>query len=239
MLSSTTTFLRRLSQASFFTEFSMNLWLCSFINYLLLFKFTQAFCTNSGIISKDNILILGFYLTKKSTVKYIFAKLAAIKTSHCLTLIWRGERRGNSPPPPSWLFLNSSKTIKAVTLAFCSIKQHYIRDICAKCCIPNLPQSPDIDQNTEGGISDFGISGQSFINVIITPEQKNKSCHNSRTNHYTDIKLGPAGKLDKRNTKTSKKLTMKSCRQIVTSLPFLNLWPICSHPEAGFRKHGL
>ena len=42
--------------------------------------------------------------------------------------------------------------------------------ICAKFGIPNLPQSPDIGQNSDGGISDFRISGQSLIN---------KNCYNS------------------------------------------------------------
>ena len=40
-----------------------------------------------------------------------------------------------------------------------------IRDICAKAGIPNSPQSPDIGQNSNGGISDFRISGQSLIKV--------------------------------------------------------------------------
>ena len=34
------------------------------------------------------------------------------------------------------------------------------------------------------------------------------------------MKLGPVTKLDKRNKTTSKKLTMTSCQQIVTSLSF-------------------
>ena len=40
-------------------------------------------------------------------------------------------------------FLNNLETVKAVTLAFCSIQQLYIRDIRGKFGIPNLPQSPD------------------------------------------------------------------------------------------------
>ena len=36
--------------------------------------------------------------------------------------------------------------------------------ICAKFGIPNLPQSPDIGENSDEGISDFRISGQSLIN---------------------------------------------------------------------------
>ena len=38
-----------------------------------------------------------------------------------LTLIWDLGGGGNPPPPPCWFSLNNSKTVKAVTLAFCSI----------------------------------------------------------------------------------------------------------------------
>ena len=86
--------------------------------------------------------------------------------------------------------------MKAVTLAFCSIQWHFIKDICAKCGIPNFPQSPDIGQNPDGGISDFRISGQSVITEI---------CHNSRTSDDFDMKLGPVTKLDKRSKTPSKK----------------------------------
>ena len=68
--------------------------------------------------------------------------------------------------------------------------------ICTKFCIRNSPQSLDIGQSTDEGISDFWISGQSFIN---------NNCHNSTTNYDIDMKLGPATKLNKRNTTTSKK----------------------------------
>ena len=47
-----------------------------------------------------------------------------------------------------------------------SIQQHFIKDIRAKIGIPNLPQSPDIRQNSDKGISDFRISGQSLINLL-------------------------------------------------------------------------
>ena len=87
--------------------------------------------------------------------------------------------------------------IKDVILAFSSIQYHFVRDICANFVIPNLPQSPDIVQNSDGGISNFGISGQSLIN---------KNCHNSRTSNHIDIKLGPVAKLNKRNKTTSQKL---------------------------------
>ena len=44
-------------------------------------------------------------------------------------------------------------------------------------------------------ISDFQISGQSFIK---------RNCHNSRTSDYIDMKLGPVTKLVKKNNATSK-----------------------------------
>ena len=81
----------------------------------------------------------------------------------------------------------------------------------AKFGIPNLPQSPDIGQNSDWGISDFQISGQFFIK---------ENCHNSSTSDIMDMKLGPVTKLYKRNKITSKNLTMASCLEIVTSLSF-------------------
>ena len=82
--------------------------------------------------------------------------------------------------------------------------------------MPNLvfitrPQSPDIRQKSDRGIFDFRISGQSLIK---------ENCHNSRTSYDMDVKLGLVTKLDKRNKATSKKLTLTSCRKIVTSLSF-------------------
>ena len=58
--------------------------------------------------------------------------------------------------------------------------------------MPNLKsttQSPDIGQNSDGGISNIRISGQSLIK---------KNCHNSSTSDDIDINLGPVTKLDKR-----------------------------------------
>ena len=75
--------------------------------------------------------------------------------------------------------------------------------------ITNSSQSPDIGQNSDGGISDFRISGQSFIK---------ENCHNSRTSDNIDMRLGPITELNKKNEVTSKKLTMASFWQIVTSL---------------------
>ena len=56
------------------------------------------------------------------------------------------------------LALNNSETVKAVTLAFCSIHYNFIRDIPAKFGIPNFTQSPDIGQNSDRGISGFLVN---------------------------------------------------------------------------------
>ena len=74
-----------------------------------------------------------------------------------------------------------------------------------------MPQSPDIEQNSDGVISNFQISDQSLIK---------ENCRNSRTSDDIDMKLGPVTKLDKRNKTTLKKLAMSSCQKIVTSLSF-------------------
>ena len=96
---------------------------------------------------------------------------------NCLTLIWRGA--DNFTP-----------------LSFCSIQLHFIRDARAKFGIPYLSQSLDIGQNSDGGISDFRISGQSLIK---------RNCHNSWTSDDIDMELGPVTELDKKNKTTSKK----------------------------------
>ena len=93
---------------------------------------------------------------------------------------------------PCWFSLDNSETVKAVTVTFCSIQEDFVQHICAKCSIPN---SSDIGKNADRGISNFWISGPSFLN---------KNCHNSRTNHDIDIKRGPVTKFGKTNTKTSK-----------------------------------
>ena len=67
-------------------------------------------------------------------------------------------------------------------------------------------------QNSDWGISDFWLTGQSLMKI---------NCHNSRTSDDIDMKLRPVTKIDKRNKTMSKHLTMRLCRKIVTSLPFL------------------
>ena len=74
-----------------------------------------------------------------------------------------------------------------------------------------------MEKNSDRGISNFRISGQSF---------KNENCQNSIASHDIDMKLGPVTKLDKTNMaiskkkKKKKKLTMTPFRQIVISLYF-------------------
>ena len=86
-----------------------------------------------------------------------------------------------------------------------------MRDVRTKFGIPNLSKSPDIWRNSDRGISDFRIPGQSLIKG---------NCHNSRTSDDIDMKLEPVIKLDKRNKTTSKILTLVSCWNIVMALPF-------------------
>ena len=81
--------------------------------------------------------------------------------------------------------------------------------ILANFCVHNLAQSPDIRQNSDEGIYDFRISGQSLIKV---------NCYNSRTSDDIDIKLGPVTKFDKRNKTTSKKFNDEVMSEVMTSL---------------------
>ena len=130
---------------------------------------------------------------------------------------------GNSP---CWFSLNNSETVKAATLAFCSIPQTFIKDVHAKFGILYSSQFPDIGQNSDGGISDFRISGQSLIK---------RNCHNSWTSDDIDMKLGSITKPDKTKQR-QKNMTMTSCQKIVTSLSF---FIFLSNLEAGFRMHSL
>ena len=70
-----------------------------------------------------------------------------------------------------------------------------MRNVSVKFGTPNSSQSPDIEQNSDGDISDFRINEQSLIK---------ENCHNSRTSDDTDMKLGPVTKIDKRNKKPLK-----------------------------------
>ena len=109
--------------------------------------------------------------------------------------MWEGRGREVISPSPCWFSLNVSETAKAVTVLFCSIQLHFIRDVRVKFGISNLPQSPSIEQDSGWGISGFRISIQSLIK---------ENCHNSRTNDDVEIKLGPATRVDKINKTTNK-----------------------------------
>ena len=76
----------------------------------------------------------------------------------------------------------------------------------------NSPQSPDIGQNSDWGISDFQIFGKSVIN---------ENCHSSIASNDIAMKLGPVTKPDKRNTATSKNLEDDVTSADCTSLSFL------------------
>ena len=84
-------------------------------------------------------------------------------------------------------------------------------DICVKYGIPHSPQSKNIEQNSDGCISNFRISGQSFIK---------ENCYNSRTSDVLTWNFGPITKLDKKKKTASKKSIMTSGWKIVTFLSF-------------------
>ena len=129
-------------------------------------------------------------------------------------------------PPRCWFFFNNSNGKS------CSpgILEHSVtihRDICAEFGIPNSPQSPDIGQNSDGGISDFWISGQFFVK---------ENCHNSRTSDDIHMKLGPVTKLDKRNKATSKKIdddVMSANCDVMALFPIYGQFGDIRRPDSG------
>ena len=78
-----------------------------------------------------------------------------------------------------------------------------------------MPQSPDIGQKSDGGVSDFRISGQPFIK---------RSYHNPWTSDDIGMKLGPETELDKRNKTMSKKFD-----DDVMSINYdvIDIFPVC------------
>ena len=114
----------------------------------------------------------------------------------------------------------------SLKVAFGSIQWHFIRDIRPKFCIPDLVWSPDIGQNSNGGISDFQISDQFLIK---------KDFHNSRTSNNFDLKLGPVTKHnDVENNCRWRHIGKFWCR-----CHFSDLRPIWSNLQARFWTHGL
>ena len=102
-----------------------------------------------------------------------------------------------------------------------------MRNIRAKFGIPNQLQSPDIGQNSDGGISNFQISDQSLIK---------ENCHNSRTSSDIEKKLGPVTKLGKKNTTMSKKfdddVMSENCDVIVIFPTYVQFGAI-QKPDSG------
>ena len=113
--------------------------------------------------------------------------------------------------------------VKTVTLAFCSIQYHFIKNIRVKFGIPKSPQSPDIGQTSDEVICNSRIFGQSLIT---------KNCHNSRTRHDIKMKLGPVTNFNKRIMATSRKFDDDV---ISTNCIFSNLCPISAvrKPDSG------
>ena len=90
-----------------------------------------------------------------------------------------------------------------------------------------MPQSTDIVQNSDGSFSNFRIFGHSFIN---------KNCHDSRTSHDTDMKLGPVIKLDKKKTVTLKKFdddVMSAKFDVTFVFPIYGQLAIMQKPNSG------
>ena len=89
-------------------------------------------------------------------------KLAIFNPSQVVTLI---VNPSNSPPPFPILLV--------FPRYFAAFNNFLLETfvICAKFGIPNLSQSPDIGENSDGSISNFWISGQFLTN---------KNCYNSR-----------------------------------------------------------
>ena len=90
-----------------------------------------------------------------------------------------------------------------------------------------MPQSPGIGQNSDGGIFDFQISGQSLINV---------NCHKSRTNDDIDMRLEPVTKFDKRKKKMSKNFDrdfMSANSDVIVIFPIFGQFGAIWKPDSG------
>ena len=92
--------------------------------------------------------------------------------------------------------------------------------------MPNFPQSSDIAQNSDKGISNFWISGQSFIK---------ENCRNCRTSDDIDMKLEPVTYLCKR-----KKIRSKNDDEVMSeNFDVIVIFQIYGQVGAGFRMHSL
>ena len=150
---------------------------------------------------------------------YHFYFKPSVLVNNTLTLIWVGVY-GVVIFLHLLVLLYYSKTIKVVTLAFCSNQELYIKNIRAKLGIPNSTQTPDTDQNSDQSFFYFWFSGQLFIVLTVK----------------THTKLGPVNnrtKVNQRNTSSSTnlgdKVMLTNCNVIVF---FFNLGQICRHLES-------
>ena len=93
--------------------------------------------------------------------------------------------------------------------------------------MPNLPQSPNIGQNSDAGISNFWLYSQSLIK---------ENCHNSRTSDDVNVKLGPVTRLDKKNKTKSKKFyedaMLASC-DVIVIFPNYGQFAVMRKPDSG------
>ena len=91
----------------------------------------------------------------------------------------------------------------------------------------SLPQSPGIGQNSDGGISDFRISGQSLIK---------ENCHNSKTSEDINAKLRSVTKLYKKNKTTLKKFddgVMSENCDVIVIFPVYGQFEGIRKPDSG------
>ena len=74
------------------------------------------------------------YLNDTLTLMCVFVCVCVCVCVCVHVCVW--EEGNFTHHPPCWFPLNNLETIKAVTLAFCSIQYHFIRDVRAKFGIP-------------------------------------------------------------------------------------------------------
>ena len=183
-----------------------------------------------------NYILPLLYKTEIKSIIYHKYGKSIIMKFFILTLICVG---GNSPPPPP----TPPPPPHPPPVGFPLITEklyacHFaaLGNISLRTFVPNLvsltfPQSTDIAQKSDGDICDFRISGQSLIN---------KNYHNFRTSNDIAMKLGPATKLDNRNTATSKQFwRWRHVNKLCCHCYFYNSWTIWSNLEPGFQTGDL
>ena len=125
-----------------------------------------------------------------------------------LTLIWVGEKGKFTPLPVDFPLI--TQKLQTFVPGLLSLTH------------PSL----QILGKNQTDISDFRISGQSFIN---------KNCHNSRTSDIIDMKLEPVTKLYKKNKIASKEIDDDDVMSANCGIIVI----ILSNSEAGLQTHSL